>query len=135
MNDASDPFEDVAQIMRRRRRRRDRIHRADFHAGREYAESERGVAVDDDLGLLRPYRGNAVLESQIGLGPGESGLEQRQIGLHDGIRLLAEGDADLLPPEFEVETEDAAQHPEHEHVLAASRIRYQRLAFALEGNR
>ncbi len=75
---------------------------------------------------------NRVLEVEVRFAPGEARFEQPHVGLDDLLVLLAEGERDLLARELQVEAVDAAQHPEHEHVLAVARIGDQRAALALE---
>ena len=70
VHDAADMFEDLAEIMRCRCRRRDRVHGADFHARRHHAEAERDIAVDDDLGFaLDVGLGEPEFDVEVGLGP------------------------------------------------------------------
>ena len=76
--------------------------------------------------------GNRVLEVEVRLAPGEAGLEQLHVGRDDLLVLLAEDARDLVARELHVEAVDAAQHAEHEHVLAAARVGHQRAALALE---
>src|SRR6266540_531336 len=131
MHDATDPLEDLAQVVGRRCRWRDRVHRADLHTRREDPEGECAVPVHDDLGLGRADRGDAVPEVEVRIGPRRAGLEQLDVRRDDFLVLLAERDGDLLAREPQLEAVDAAEHPQHEHVLALARIRDQLPALAL----
>ena len=48
VHDAAEAVEDLAQVVRDRSRGRDRVHRAQLHAGGDGPEAERLVAVHDD---------------------------------------------------------------------------------------
>ena len=134
MHDAADLLEHAAQIMRNRSRRRDRVHGADFHARREHAERQRGVAVDHDLRLGAARGRNAIFEVEILLGPVVAGVQQLDVRLNDAGVFLAESDGDLLVPVLAVEAEDIAEDAEREHVLAALGIGHDGLALALHRN-
>src|SRR5450631_1953994 len=131
MNDAADLFENAAQIMRDRRGRGDRIHRTDFHAGREHAERQGGVAVDHDLRFAAARCRDAILEVEILLGPVVAGFQQLDVRLDDAGVLLAERERNLFAGDLQVEAKNIAEHPQREHVLAAPGIGDDRLALAL----
>ncbi len=132
VHDAADALEHVGQVVRHRRRGRDRVHRADVHAGGEHAQRQRGVAVDDDLRLGRPHGRNPVLEVEVLLRPRVARVEQPLIDLDDLRVLLAEREGDLLATELGIQAVQVAQHPEHEHVLALARVGDELVALALE---
>ena len=94
----------------------------------------RRVAVDHDLRHRHLVGRNRVLEVEVRLGPREARFQQAHVGGDDLGVLLAEDALDLLARELQVEAVDAAEHAEHEHVLALARVRHERAAFALERN-
>ncbi len=95
-------------------------------------ERDGRVAVGHHLRHLALLGRNRVLEVEIRLAPGVPRLEQLHVGVDDRAVLLAEGERDLVPPELQVEAVDAAEHAQHEHVLAAPRIGHQGTALALQ---
>ena len=132
MHESAHALEALGEVVRRGRGGRDRVHRADVHAGGEHAERERGVAVAHDLGLGHGARRDAVLEGAGSSRPTRSRQQQALVDLDDLALLLAEGQRDLLVREVEVQCVNAAQHPQHEHVLALARVGDELAALALE---
>src|SRR5665811_522527 len=134
MDNAADLLEHAAQIVRDRRGRRDRVHRADFHAGSEHAERQRGVAVDHNLRLGTARRRDAVLEVEILLGPVIARVQQFYVRFNNAGIFLAEYAGNLIAPKLQVKTVNIAEHSQCEHVLAALRIGDDQTALALHRN-
>ena len=78
--------------------------------------------------------GIAYLKSRLASPQAKPASSSAHVDGDDLLVLLAEDARDLLARQLQVEAVDAAQHAEHEHVLAAARIGDQRPAFALQRN-
>jgi hypothetical protein len=118
--------------MRHRGRRRDRVHGADLHARGQHAQCERGIAVDHDLRLGGLDGRDGELDVEVVLSPGEPGVEQALVGLDDLAVLLLQREGHLLAPQLDIEAVDAAQHAQHEHVLALAGVGHELQALALQ---
>ena len=133
VHEAADLLEALAQVVRGRGRRRDRVHGADVHARGQHAQRDGGVAADHHLRLGHGLGRDAVLEVQRALGPVEAGLHEAHVGLDDLARPSCRRcSAICARASVEVEAVDAAQRAEHEHVLAAPRVGHQRAALAFQ---
>ena len=134
MHYAADFFEHVGEVVRGGGSRRNRVHRADFHARRKHAQRQRRVAVGHNLRLGVALGRNTILEIEIGFGPLEAFFHQHHVLLDYALVLLAEGQRDLLARRLQVQAVDTADHAQREHVLAAPRIRHVLAAFHFHGN-
>ena len=112
-------LEHFRKVVRGRSGWRDRVHGANFHTGAEYAQRQRGIAIDHDLRLGGALGRNAVAKIKIRCRPFLPGLEQHDVGIDHAAVLLAKGQFDLVNRQFHFQAVDVAQHAQGKHVLAA----------------
>ncbi len=124
----------VGQVVRRGRRRRDRIHRYQFDAGGHDAKPDRRVAVYDDRRRQPRILGGGYLELVVEIVTRErvAGIEQIVIDLYDLVALAAEDLRDLVLRLVDVAVVDPAEHAQYEHVLALARVPDQLQALLLD---
>ena len=94
--------------------------------------AQRGIAVDDDLRLGHGHDGDAVLEVECVSAQAWPASSRPWLTLTTLASFLPKVMRDLVARDLEVQAVDAAEDPEHEHVLAAPRVGHELAARFLE---
>ena len=126
MDEATGQSKVLGKVMGSRGRRGYRIHRDHINAGGHDPEPCRSIAIQDNRRFQVILFGNRNIELVVYVlaREGVAGVEQIMVGLDDLFALLFEDLRDLVFRDVGIAVINAAEHPEHEHVLALAGISY-----------